>query len=386
MGLFRRTPKTGWRTAPLFDGLSDDELEAVAPLVRERSYGSGATVVREGESAVDVLVVKSGRLEIVKRDGGQERILGAVEAGEVAGEVALFDELPRFASLRTTGPTSIYALSVTDLRPPERGRDRRPKALQRAYQRVLQNLAEVLAERVRAHADASLAHARHREAVGTFLVHVLVLVCMYSFFLSGLELLGERVPANTKVVSIPLQLLFGIASWRIILRSGYPITDFGLGFRHLLGSVVEAALFTPVMLAFVTGIKWLLLTLRGNPNGVALIENPDIRARLMDVDVIRMLAIYALSCAVQELIVRSALQSSLHRFLTGKRNTLEAVMIAALLFAMMHLHISFLFALLAFIPGAFWGWLFARRRHVLGVTLSHIAVGGYVFFVLGARL
>lgn len=386
MGLFRRTPKTGWRAAPLFDGLSDAELDAVAPLVRERSYGSGATVVREGESAVDVLVVKSGRLEIIKRDGGRDRPLGVVEAGEVAGEVALFDELPRFASLRTTGPTTIYALAVKDLRPPERGRDRRPKAVRSAYQRVLQNLSEVLADRVRAHADASLAHARHREAVGSFLVHILVLVCLYSFLLSGLELLGERVPANTKAVSIPLQLVFAIASWRIILRSGYPLTDFGLGFRNLLGSVFEAALFTPLMLALVTGMKWLLLTLRGNPNGVALIEHPDVMARLTDAAVIRMLAIYALSCAVQELIVRSALQSSLHRFLPGSRGTVEAVLIAALLFAMMHLHISFLFALLAFIPGAFWGWLFARRRHILGVTLSHVAVGGYVFFVLGVRL
>jgi len=38
---------------------------------------------------------------------------------------------------------------------------------------------------------------------------------------------------------------------------------------------------------------------------------------------------------------------------------------------------------LAFIPGVFWGYLYARRPNLLGVSLSHTAVGAYVFFVLG---
>jgi len=384
LGWFRRKEKKGWRAAPLFEGLSDDELDAVAPLVRERSFRAGEIVAREGESAVELYIVKSGGLELVKRDGERERRLDSVRPGEVAGEVALFDELPRFVSMKAGEASEVYELAVRDLRPPERGRDHRSTRLRRAYQRVLQNLAEVLADRMRAHADASMAHARHREAVGTFLVHVLVLVCLYSFLLSGLALSGA--PANTTLVSIPLQLLFAVGSWRIIRRSGYPLGDFGLGLRHLVGSVLEAALLTPFVIAMVTGIKWLLIVVRGDWHAVPLVEHPDARAHLADLGVVRMFAIYALSCAVQELIVRSALQSSLERFLIGPRRVLQAVLISALLFAMMHLHMSFLFALLAFLPGLFWGWLFARRPHLLGVTLSHMAVGGYVFFVLGVRL
>jgi CRP-like cAMP-binding protein len=380
----RRKDRSGWRAAPLFDGMSQDELEALAPLVRERSVRKRELLAREGDLAQELFVVKAGALELVKRDGDHERRLGEVKPGEVAGEVALFDELPRFASLRAEEPSEVYVLAVRDLRPPARGRDRRPRPLKSAYQRIRERLTEVLADRVRDHDDAVLSHARHREAVGTFLVHVLVMVCLYSFLLSGLELLGERVPANTTLVSIPLQLVFAIAAWRIIRTSGYPLSDFGLGFRQLLGSVLEAALLTPLLLGLATGIKWVLLLVRHSAQ--PLVEHPDIFARLAEPEVVRRLSIYALSCAVQELIVRSALQSSLERFLTGSRVVLQAVLIAALLFAMMHLHISFLFAALAFLPGLFWGWLFARRRHLLGVTLSHVAVGGYVFFVLGVGI
>jgi membrane protease YdiL (CAAX protease family) len=56
------------------------------------------------------------------------------------------------------------------------------------------------------------------------------------------------------------------------------------------------------------------------------------------------------------------------------------------MFSVNHLHMSFLFAALAFLPGIFWGILFNRQRHILGVTLSHFAIGAFVFFVLGVRL
>ena len=94
----------------------------------------------------------------------------------------------------------------------------------------------------------------------------------------------------------------------------------------------------------------------------------------------------ALSSAVQELIVRGALQSSLESFLTGENSKRNAIIVSGLLFAVTHLHMSFLFAALVLLPGMFWGWLFARRRNLLGVTLSHIVVGAFVFFVLGIKL
>jgi membrane protease YdiL (CAAX protease family) len=121
---------------------------------------------------------------------------------------------------------------------------------------------------------------------------------------------------------------------------------------------------------------------RGRPT----IEHSDILVRLADPEVQLLLSIYAASALVQELIVRSALQSSLEDLLSGRGRTVAPIVVAALMFSVNHLHMSFVFALLAFLPGLFWGWLFHRKRHLAGVTLSHFAIGAFVFFVLGVRL
>jgi membrane protease YdiL (CAAX protease family) len=39
----------------------------------------------------------------------------------------------------------------------------------------------------------------------------------------------------------------------------------------------------------------------------------------------------------------------------------------------------------AFVPGLFWGWMFAKQRSLVGVTVSHIAVGLWAIFALGVH-
>ena len=82
--------------------------------------------------------------------------------------------------------------------------------------------------------------------------------------------------------------------------------------------------------------------------------------------------------------MRGALQSTLEMFLMGPHRRRNAVLVSALLFSVAHLHMSFLFAALAFLPGLYWGWLFSKQRNLAGVVLSHQLIGGYVFFILGS--
>jgi membrane protease YdiL (CAAX protease family) len=59
----------------------------------------------------------------------------------------------------------------------------------------------------------------------------------------------------------------------------------------------------------------------------------------------------------------------------GKHRILIAVFISNLMFSMTHLHISTRFALLAFLPGLFWGWQYARHKNLIGISISHIVIG-----------
>ena len=75
--------------------------------------------------------------------------------------------------------------------------------------------------------------------------------------------------------------------------------------------------------------------------------------------------------------------SKLENFLTGPRRVFKAILVANLMYAMLHLYMSVIFSLMVFIPGLLWGWLYARHRTLVGVTVSHALCGLFCFFVVG---
>jgi CRP-like cAMP-binding protein len=361
------------RDLPLLKGLSRRELQRVERAAQERSVRRGELLIREGDSDDVLYVLLSGSAEVVRRDArGAEYVVADVVAGEVVGELAAIEKRPRSATVRATEPCTLLVL---------------PAELLRAEPRLLINLARVMSERFRAHSDLSLYYARERAAIGELMVKSLVLLCAYAVLLSALPWVRATWPGtSTSYLSLPVIALFGVSSYRFIRATGWPLSRFGLGFKHALGSVIEAALFTAPFAALLVAVKWVLVHIVPAWRGRPTIEHTDIAARLADPDIQLLLSIYAASALVQELIVRSALQASLEDLLAGRGRAVTPIFVAALMFSVNHLHMSFVFALLAFLPGLFWGWLFHRRRHLAGVTLSHFAIGAFAFFVLGVRL
>ena len=95
--------------------------------------------------------------------------------------------------------------------------------------------------------------------------------------------------------------------------------------------------------------------------------------------------VYAVFCPVQELIGRCGAQAPIYAFLQGseKQRHLISILTSNLLFAASHSHLNAAFMLVTFLPGLFWGWLFARHKSLIGVSISHIVIGGYALFALG---
>lgn len=81
---------------PLFRGLTKRQLTSIARVCFEASYSSGDTIVREGErDAQHMVVITAGEGQVL-RDGRQ---VATVSAGDVVGEMALVDGMPRSASV-----------------------------------------------------------------------------------------------------------------------------------------------------------------------------------------------------------------------------------------------------------------------------------------------
>lgn len=232
--------------------------------------------------------------------------------------------------------------------------------------------------------DASAMAARRARALGQFVVSVMTLQCVYAIALTALPFLDGVLPSSTSYVSIPLQLLFGIVGVAFIAQTRLPLRIFGIGFRDLLGSLGLAVAVTVPFLAIVTLLKWIVLVAKGSQ--MPIVESTDVSRFASDPRLRTLVIVYVLSCLVQEIIVRSALQASLHLFLAGKYARWRAIAVCALVFATNHLHMSALFAAVALLPGLVWGWMFDKKRNLAGVVLSHAAVGIWVFFFLGVNV
>jgi len=122
---------------PLLAGLTSEELAGLAALGTIRSYRPGEKIVAAGEPAVSLFFLKSGVVHVTLPDGVR---LATLTAAMAFGEMAL---LETHRSADVLADLSATALEVP-LRAFERFRDQHP----RTGERIMRNLAQLLADRL----------------------------------------------------------------------------------------------------------------------------------------------------------------------------------------------------------------------------------------------
>ncbi|MCI0569408.1 MAG: cyclic nucleotide-binding domain-containing protein [Myxococcaceae bacterium] len=138
---------------PLFAELTAWQLRKVARLLHERTYQPGEVVFREGDPGAGMYVLARGAVRIVQRlPDGAERELAHLSAGHFFGEMALLESAPRSASCVAVEPTTLLGFFEPDLEALVE-RDSRLGA------RILWNLAQLMASRLRATNEAASARA-----------------------------------------------------------------------------------------------------------------------------------------------------------------------------------------------------------------------------------
>jgi len=65
----------------------------------------GDYLLRQGEMAAHAFMIESGSVKITIRNGNAEQVLSVAGIGEVIGEMALFEDAPRSASVIALEPT-----------------------------------------------------------------------------------------------------------------------------------------------------------------------------------------------------------------------------------------------------------------------------------------
>lgn len=76
-------------------------------------FQAGETIFREGEAGYIAYFIEEGSVEILKKGAdGEDRQLAVVTRGEIIGEMALIDNVPRSASARAVDPVTCIVISA----------------------------------------------------------------------------------------------------------------------------------------------------------------------------------------------------------------------------------------------------------------------------------
>lgn len=134
---------------PLFEELSESELEIVGQRVRERRYKENDTIFHRHDPGIALYIISSGKVKIHTdtADGG-ECIIAILNEGEFFGELAVIDGDERSANATTMEPSDLLMLTRDDLH-----------GILERYPRISLRLLSTLSGRLRRTTEAYLAYS-----------------------------------------------------------------------------------------------------------------------------------------------------------------------------------------------------------------------------------
>jgi len=101
------------RKVPLFAELPDADLKRLCSMIKDVTLAPGETLFAEGDPGEEAYVIAEGEIEIVKISSGRDVLLAVRTSGDVIGETALLEMVPRSATARARGAAKLLAVHKT---------------------------------------------------------------------------------------------------------------------------------------------------------------------------------------------------------------------------------------------------------------------------------
>jgi CRP/FNR family cyclic AMP-dependent transcriptional regulator len=101
----------------IFSELAPQETDRLTQHSTTRTYPANTILISEGDSTDSLYVVLEGEVKVFASDDqGKEVILNILGPGEYFGELALLDDKPRSASVKTMVPTKVMVITKNDFK------------------------------------------------------------------------------------------------------------------------------------------------------------------------------------------------------------------------------------------------------------------------------
>ena len=106
------------KNVKLFAELSPDSLAKLGTCLKTAEFPPAEVIVREGAPGVSMYIIKSGLVEVRKKDPGTgiDFLVAQLSEGAAVGEMSLLTGKPRSATVTTVQPTVVFTLTRADFR------------------------------------------------------------------------------------------------------------------------------------------------------------------------------------------------------------------------------------------------------------------------------
>jgi type IV pilus assembly protein PilB len=127
------------KNVKLFAELGPDSLAKLGTCLKTAEFPPAEVIVREGAPGVSMYIIKSGLVEVRKKDPatGIDFLVAQLSEGAAVGEMSLLTGKPRSATVTTVHPTVVFTLTRADFR-----------NLLTQHPEISLGLARILAERL----------------------------------------------------------------------------------------------------------------------------------------------------------------------------------------------------------------------------------------------
>jgi len=100
---------------PLFESLTQDDLNGLTARLEERDYAPGEVIFNQGDEGSSLFIIEDGAVDICYGEGAGNVTLATLFNGQYFGELSLFDGAPRSATATAVKPTHVIRLDREDL-------------------------------------------------------------------------------------------------------------------------------------------------------------------------------------------------------------------------------------------------------------------------------
>jgi len=103
------------RTVPLFRALSEEEWEAIAPLLHGHCYPKDSYIFFQGDPPDALYILWIGRVKLVRHtDHGRDVVMEVLGPGQLLGEMAVLDGRPYSTTAQTLEEVAVVAIPRND--------------------------------------------------------------------------------------------------------------------------------------------------------------------------------------------------------------------------------------------------------------------------------